>query len=557
MKESSGDGKGFGARLFRSSKKKQYGVWPPPYTTLAEVLRARAQTQPDRLAYVHLKDGETESERITYGELEARARAIAARLQQKLDVGSRALLLYQPGIEYICAFLGCIYAGAAAVPAYPPDPNPKRLGRTLPRLLAIMRDADLSAILTTSDIASVAGPLLAQSPDCAAVERIATDTVPNSLAEQWKEPAITGGSVAFIQYTSGSTASPKGVMVSHTNLLYNFEDLDASNEHDPTSVMVTWLPMYHDMGLVFGILIPLYVGFPCYFMAPMDFLSKPVRWLQAITKYKATHTGAPNFALDYCVRRISPEERAALNLRNLEYIAEGSEPVRKSTLELVIAAYKPCGLRETAICPSYGMAESVLKMTVNPKPDPIVYCCVSSTELEQRRVKEVAPGAPDAYTLVGCGKGQLETRVEIVDPETLKRAAPDSVGEIWITSPGVCLGYWRRPEETRETFQAHLADTGEGPFLRTGDLGFFLRGELYITGRIKDLIILHGANYYPQDFEAVAEESHPALRPGCCAAFPLDAGGEEQVVIVQEVDEKRMAGVDPAEVAAAIRQAIR
>ncbi len=497
--------------------------------TLPGLLRRRADERPDREAFLFLADGEEEGARFTWGELEGRARAIAVALSGSLAPGDRALLLYPPGLEFIAAFFGCLHAGVVAVPAYPPRPN----DRAQTRLRSIARDAEPRAVLTTAAIAAGMQQAASALPELAALRWIATEELPateRELAEPDPE------AIAFLQYTSGSTATPKGVMVTHANLLHNEGMIGAAFAQDEDSVVVGWLPLYHDMGLIGNVLQPLHAGGRCVLMAPVAFLQKPLRWLAAISRYRATTSGGPNFAYDLCVRRIAAEDRAALDLASWRVAFNGAEPVRAETLARFTAAFAPSGFRAEAFYPCYGLAEATLLVsggTVGRAP--------RTAEIEERR-------------LVSCGRAWGEQRIAIVDPETGSERAPGETGEIWIAGPSVARGYWRNPEATRHDFAARLAATGEGPFLRTGDLGAFLDGELYVTGRIKDLVILRGRNHYPQDLELTAEQSHADLRPGCGAAFAVEIGGEERLVVVQEVERHRRSGFE--ELAAAIRRAI-
>jgi acyl-CoA synthetase (AMP-forming)/AMP-acid ligase II len=500
-------------------------------TTLVDLLRYRASYQPNRLAYTFLHNGETEQASLTYADLDRRARAIGAQLQNLAAPGARALLLYQPGLDYIAAFLGCLYAGIIAIPAYPP-----RSHRPSPRLGAIMTDAQASIGLTTASIMSNLECQFDQNPALAALHWLTSDTIADDLTEAWQDTMIGSDALAYLQYTSGSIAAPKGVMVGHGNLIHNLASLDDGWEHNQDSLMVSWLPMFHDLGLVYGVLQALYNGFPCVLMAPMAFLQKPARWLQAISRYRATHSAAPNFAYELCARKVTPEQRADLDLSSWCVALNGAEPVRKDTLERFTEIFAPYGFRPFTFCPGYGLAEATLKVSSTPKTHLPVCCMVDTDVLQQHRVVEIPEGQVQARALVASGRPALDTQIRIVHPELLTRCAPDQVGEIWVAGSGVAQGYWRRPVETEQTFCAYLADTGEGPFLRTGDLGFVKDGELFVTGRLKDLIIIGGRNHYPQDIELTVEQSHPALRAGCSAACSVEIDHQERLIIAAEVD---------------------
>lgn len=502
--------------------------------TLNDILRRRALCQPHRAAYTFLVEAGEEKVGLTYAELDCRARAIAAWLQGSGAGGGRALLIFPPGLDFVAAFFGCLYAGVTAVPAYPP--HPARARQTVERLRALIADAQVSSVMTTSTLLARMQPLFAESPGLEALKWVAADVVALDLAPEWREPIVSGQTLAFLQYTSGSTSAPKGVMVSHENLLSNSAYIQSGFEHTPDSVAVSWLPAYHDMGLIDGIVQPLYSGFPCYLMPPASFLQRPARWLQAITRYKATHSGGPNFAYEMCVSKVSAEQRAELDLSSWSVAYNGAEPVRFETLKRFAEAFGPCGFRPQAFYPAYGLAEATLKVSGGAKSAAPLTCTVASEPLEQGRVVEASTDEPNARRLVSSGGASHGTEVVIVDPSTLNRCEADQVGEVWVSGPGVAQGYWNKPELTGQTFRARLADTSAGPFLRTGDLGFVKGGEVFITGRLRDLIIIGGRNHYPQDIELTAEQSHPALRPGCVAAFSVEVEGQEHLVLAAEVE---------------------
>lgn len=505
-------------------------------STLVELLRWRALRQPEHRAYTYLLDGEIEAAHLTYAALDCQARAIGALLQSYCANGERALLLYPTGLEFIAAFCGCLYAGVIAVPL--PPPNTAQPQRTLPRLLAITNDAGPSVVLTTSSILSKIDRLFAQAPELQAINWLATDNVSGSPAREWQDPAVSSATLALLQYTSGSTAVPKGVMVSHGNLLHNSAYIAKALELTPDSVSVTWLPAFHDMGLSNGIIQPLYTEGRCFLIPPQSFLQWPLRWLQAISRYKATVSGGPNFAYELCARRITPEQRETLDLSSWVAAYNGAEPVRADTLKRFAESFAPCGFRPRFFFPCYGLAEATLIVSGGLLRDEPIFCTTPLASLEKNRVVEVSEQQQNVRTFVGCGRAQLNTKIVIVHPESLTRCAPDEVGEIWVSSPNVAQGYWNRPEETARTFRAYLADTGEGPFLRTEDLGFLKDRELFVTGRLKDLIIIGGRNLYPHDIELTVEQSHPAIRPGCCAAFSVDVADEERLIVVAEIERR-------------------
>jgi len=503
--------------------------------TLVDLLQHRADVQGQQAAYTFLGDGERDTVTWTYADLDRQARAIGATLQAYQSTNQRVVLLYPPGLDYIAAFFGCLYAGAIAVPAYPPQSA--RLDRAnARRLLAIVSDAQPHIILTLASIGNAIEQMVSQIPSVAAIRWIATDRLEADAQQAWQMPAIHSQTIVFLQYTSGSTAAPKGVMVSHQNLLHNERMIQQAFGHDMATCVVGWLPLYHDMGLIGNVLQPLALGGQAILMSPVAFLQRPLRWLQAISQYRATTSGGPNFAYDLCVRKITPEQRENLDLSTWSLAFNGAEPIRPATLQRFSETFAACGFQPEAFYPCYGMAEATLFVTGGAKHKVPIVQAFDGVALEHYQVVPAAAAAPGLRALVGCGHLWDSQAIRIVDPATAMACPPEQVGEIWLKGPSVAQGYWGRPVETAVTFQAQLADTNEGPFLRTGDLGFLCEGELFITGRLKDMIIANGRNYYPQDIELVVEQCHSALRPGGAAAFALDIQGEERVVVVAEVD---------------------
>lgn len=519
-------------------------------STLVDLLSYRAQNQPSSKVYTFLQNGE-EAGSLTCQELELKARAIAAVLQNQGAMHSSALLLYPPGLEFIAAFFGCLYAGVTAVPAYPPRRN-----QNLSRLQAIAASSQAKVALTTESLQGSIEDCFNQNPEAVKLHWLATDNIDNDLAAAWQKPGLCENTVAFLQYTSGSTGTPKGVMVSHGNLLHNSAAIHQCFGHTPNSQGVIWLPPYHDMGLIGGVLQPLYGGFPVTLMAAVDFLQKPFRWLEAISRYKATTSGGPNFAYELCVRKIKPEQLASLDLSNWDLAFTGAEPVRAETLDRFAATFEPCGFRREAFYPCYGMAETTLIVSGGLKTSLPISRQVEAAALEQNRVVPTTGKQENSRVIVGCGQSCLDMKVITVDPESLTQCPDNQVGEIWVSGSSVAQGYWNQATETEQVFHAYLADTNEGPFLRTGDLGFLQDGELFITGRMKDVIIIRGQNHYPQDIELTVEKSHPALRPGCGAAFAADVKGEERLVVVYEVERSYLRNLNVNEVAGNISQAV-
>ncbi len=514
---------------------------------LVDLLRHRAAHQAHDRAFTYLLDGESEEISVTYAGLDQRARAIAAELQRRNLTGQRALLLYPAGLDFITAFFGCMYAGVVAVTAYPPRRN-----RNMNRIEAIAEDADAKIALTTQESLERVNGFIGETPKLVRIEWLATDLLAAPLADNWQVPDVHGDTIALLQYTSGSTGTPKGVMLNHANLMHNSAMISYAFEHTRSGSGVFWLPSYHDMGLIGGILQPMYSCQSNVMLSPAAFLQKPYRWLRAISHYGATISGGPNFAYDLAVDKISDEEIETLDLSSWSLAFNGAEPVRAETLDRFVEKFSRCGFRREAFYPCYGLAEATLIVSGGLKTALPVARSFEVEALENHEVVEALRDEEGSRELIGSGGNLLDQKIVIVDPETLTACPANRVGEIWVTGPSVAQGYWKRPDESEKTFRAHLADTGEGPFLRTGDLGFMLDGELFVTGRLKDLIIVRGVNHYPQDIEMTVERSHDHLRRNACAAFTVGEEGRERLVIVQEVQRRR--DLDPEQVISAIRK---
>ncbi|CCQ72949.1 non-ribosomal peptide synthetase [Magnetospira sp. QH-2] len=517
--------------------------------TLVEVLRRRAESHPDRRSLIFLADGEEESETLDYGRLDERARAVAALLRSHHTAGDRVLLLIPPSLDFVAAFLGCLYAGAVAVPSPAPMSS-----RALMRIESMIEDCRPSVVLTNHEVMEKTGeartgnPLLSQ-PDWLCIEDA-------GHPEEAPITRVTGGDLAFLQYTSGSTSAPKGVEVTHGNLMANMRMIEEGTGHAEDTPMLSWLPMYHDMGLIGCLLQPLYLGTQSVLMPPIRFIQKPIRWLRAVSKYRPHTSGGPNFAYDLCVDRTTPEERQGLDLSSWRVAFNGAEPVRAGTLESFAHTFAEYGFRAEGHYPNYGLAEGTLIVGGGRKNELPVVRPYDTEALEQHRAEPVKADAPTAGLLVSSGRTIQDQRIAIVDPQTGRCLEDRKVGEIWVSGDNVARGYWGRPEETEATFGAHLADEPDaGVFLRTGDLGFLDDQELFVTGRSKDLIIIHGRNIYPQDVELMAERSHPALAAAGGAAFALDREGEERLILVHELT-RQYRKFDLAEVAAAARAAV-
>ena len=521
--------------------------------TLVDVLRLRAQLHPDETAYVYLADGEEPRARLTFDQLDRQARALGARLQGLGGAGECVPLLYPPGLEFIAAFFGCMYAGCIAVPL----PLP-RGGGSLTQLSDIVEDTSTRIVLTTNAalgrIQRALNGGVEKSVTHSLIWLPSDDTNPD-IAQGLRSQAVDPEAIAYLQYTSGSTSNRKGVMVSHANVIENLRSIERSFQHTPDSVYVSWLPHFHDLGLVGGILQPLFHGCLDVLLSPTAFVQRPVRWLRAISSYRGTHTNSPNYGYDLCVRRTNSTQREGLDSSSLTVALNGAEPIRHTTLDDFSTQFAACGFKPEAFMPAYGLAEATLVVSSGAKGEEPITRSLDAASLELDRVVPASPGV-EQHTLVGCGRVLSDTQVLIVEPGSDKVCGSDQIGEICVAGPAVAKGYWKREDDTHETFVAGLDTHTNQVFLRTGDLGFVADEELFVTGRIKDLIIIRGANHYPQDLEWTTERAHPSLRPGCGAAFAIEHDGEERVVIVQELERDFLRDPDTENIGQAIVGAI-
>jgi acyl-CoA synthetase (AMP-forming)/AMP-acid ligase II len=522
-------------------------------TSIDEVLRIRAETTPDDLSACFLIDGEEEGPRLSYANLDKKARALAALLRDRGGPGDRVLLLFEAGLEFVPAFFGCLYAGLVPVPLPPPRPEP--LAQSWQGLANVTADCQPQIALTTSDLVASLSQGFGRMPCGDALHWIAVDQIDLSHARRWRQGRVETNTLALLQYTSGTTAAPRGVMVTHGNLMHNERMLETAVEHCGPGLGVLWLPLHHDMGLIGGLLQAVYHGAVCVMLSPLSLLQEPFRWLSAISRYRADTSGGPNFVYDLCARRITPEQKAALDLSNWSIAVIGSEPISARVMERFSDAFASCGFRPETFYPCYGLAEATVFVTGGAKASRPIVRTVRTSSLEQGQVEEVSADSPDARVLVGCGWPWLGLRVEIVDPNSLQICPPRTVGEIWVAGPSVAAGYWNRPEESARTFAARLSGSGEGPFLRTGDLGFVWDGELFVTGRLKDILVIRGRNHYPQDIEATVQQVHLGLRSDCGAAFETGPDGEPRLIVAQELD-RRYRDADLTRLAGDIRQAV-
>ena len=524
-------------------------------THLVEILRWRGAHQRDDAAVTFL-DGQGDGATWTFGELDRHARAVAATLSQRAEVGDRALLLCPPGLDFVGAILGCFYAGVVAIPAYPPA-NARHMGR----IDAMVKDADAHLVVTTSGTRDRIIRWLDQRQAERPLTYLGVDEIEVAESDGWTETEIRGDSLAFLQYTSGSTSRPKGVMVSHSNLLANLRMIERSFGHTPDSPMVSWLPMFHDMGLIGNMLEPLYLGAQTVLMAPLSFIRRPASWLEAITRFRPRWIGAPNFGYALAADNSTSEQRRMLDLSSLRVAYCGSEPIDHRVVRRFADVFADCGFRSEAFYPCYGLAEATLLAAGSTPGTGARVSHLDGAELARHRAVAVDAGTDGERVLVGCGHAPEGQTLAIVDPEARLALPERQVGEIWLRGGNVAAGYWRNPAATREVFLATLADDPQRPYLRTGDLGFLDDGQLFVTGRIKDVIIIRGRNHYPHDIERTVEGAHPALQPTGAAAFSVGVGDEERLVVVQEVRRTWLRQVtrgEPAtgEIANAVRSAV-
>jgi 8-amino-7-oxononanoate synthase len=507
---------------------------PPPNSNIIAVLDHWAAERPDQVAY-YFSDGDGGEERMTYAELQRASRAVALDLLGRGLEGHRAILMFPPGLDFVKAFYGCMYAGVVAVPAFTPRRN-----RNVQRLQSIADDAQASVALTVADVIDRNVGALDDTPSLRDLSWVAVDQIHPQPSDIWTPVRLKSDQLAILQYTSGSTGTPKGVMLTHGNIMSNVMAIVHIFEPTQEGSGLTWLPTYHDMGLVGGVLEPLYYGRHNVLMSPMAFLQKPVRWLRTISKYRVTISGGPNFAYDLCTQKITDEEMQGLDLSCWTVAFNGAEPIRPATLAAFVERFKPVGFRDESFLPCYGMAETTLIVTGTAMSKPPTIGRFDGKALDEHRVISVPPGHTNERLLVGCGAPLRDEEVLIVEPETSVPLPEHQVGEIWISSPSVGVGYWQKEEATRDTFRAQIS--GGNPnkyYLRTGDLGFLGDGELFVTGRLKDLIIVRGVNRYPQDIERTVEQADNHLQAGAVGAFAVEAGNQERLIIVAETDRRR------------------
>ncbi|MCM8569380.1 fatty acyl-AMP ligase [Gramella jeungdoensis] len=520
--------------------------------SLVDILSWRANHQPHKLAYRFQLDGENDELSITYKELDLKARSIGSTLQNYTKKFDRVILLLPCGLEFIAAFLGCLYARVIAIPL--PPPHPARVKKTLAATLRIIKDANPSVALLDSSLLKSINSQTDIKSQLSKLTLIPIDQE-NMMEnpERWVKPGAIPEEIAFLQYTSGSTLSPRGVMISHGNLLSNLYHIEKSFEQNSRSRTVIWLPPYHDMGLIGGILQPLFTGNIVTLMPHLMFLQRPIRWLKAISRFRATTSGGPNFAYELCLRKIRPDQLEGLDLSSWDVAFNGAEPINLETLERFSEYFAPCGFRPEAFLTCYGLAEATLMVSGVSKAKIPEFKRLNKRELANHRA--INSSSPEnSLPVVSCGQVSELSTLMIVNPESLMPCAANEIGEVWISGPNVASGYWNRPLDTVSTFQAQLRSENNATFLRTGDLGFIDEGELFITGRLKNMVIIDGKNYYPHDIERTVEKSHQDIQTGGCAVFSFEKSGNEVLVVLVEI--RRNSDLNKTELLKDIRKAI-
>lgn len=524
---------------------------PLPCATLIELARYRAATHPRRKAFTFLRNGETPAAHLGFRELDVQARRIAARLQQHFKPGDRVLLAYASGLEFIPALFGCLYAGVVAVLAPPPSSSTE-----VARLKRIV-DGSGAVGLCSGTAGFNIGHLGLSAPRLHKHLRCitTTDDADAPPPEAWTEPDVGPDSLALLLHTSGSTGPSRGVMVSHARVLHNQRLIQQALHNSPRTRSLSWLAPHHDMGLMAHVMQPLYLGITSVLMSTAAFIAKPVRWLQALTDQGATISGGPNFAYELCIRRITGDQMRTLDLSRWEVAFNGGELVRPETLERFADKFAPYGFRREAFTTCYGMAEATLLVSATPTSSFPEVRHLDGDQLQQHRAQPATEGTRNLRSIVSCGHAPQQ-KVLIVNPETRAPCPAGAVGEVWIQGDCLASGYCNDPKATRSTFQAQLADSRDGTYLRTGDLGFMHEGQLYVTGRLDDLVFVGGRHYYPNDIEDAVRDSHHALREGKSAAFSVGSLDNSRLVVLHELQRRQWRRVPHADVKNAAQSAV-
>jgi acyl-CoA synthetase (AMP-forming)/AMP-acid ligase II len=520
------------------------------FSSLVTLLAHRAESQPDDRAYIFLSDRGAEEAALTFCQLHDAAQALAARLTKIAKPGDRAILVFPPGLEFLIAFFGCLIARVIAVPMMVPRRQSARDSSA-----GIMANCE-PAVALTSPAFAIRNDLQARFKS-EQIQWLSVDLTQTGRGVA-DLPQPQPEDIAFLQYTSGSTSDPKGVAVSHANLLANLEMIRLALGNTRQSTYVNWVPLYHDMGLILNALEALYVGALCILMAPNAFMQRPLNWLRAIHHYRAEVGCSPNFGFDLCVSRYRADQMEGVDLSSWKVALNGAEPVHSETIRRFNQTFADHGFNPNAAFPAYGMAEATLLIAGGRRGADHVTRAVSRSGLQAHAVR--APlDETDVQTLVGCGRALAGERIAIVDPDSCRRLPPGQAGEIWVNGPNVARAYWRNTDASMINLNAQIADEDkQAKWLRTGDLGFLDEAsELFITGRIKDLVIIRGINHYPQDIEHTVQALHPALRQNCGAVFSVpDDQGEESLVIVQEIERTERNRIDAVEMTGLIREGV-
>jgi acyl-CoA synthetase (AMP-forming)/AMP-acid ligase II len=502
---------------------------------LVDILHYRAAKHPERQAYIQLNHATQPEKSITYGELHTAAWAVAQHLKENSVPGERALLFYDMGIDYLIGFFGCLYAQIIAVPIYLPTRS-----MHMQRLQSIVEDSTATLGLSNSIGLKKIFSFINDFPKFKKLNWIATDKL---VSQHYADnisleiPNINKDFIALLQYTSGSTSAPKGVMISHANLIYNQQMIQTALVHDESSTIATWVPLYHDLGLIAHALQSIYIGSTNVLISPMHFIQKPYRWLKAITDYKVATSGAPNFAYKLCINKITAEQVQTLDLSSWTAALNAAEPISLDTLKVFNQKFKVCGFKKNAFFPAYGLAEATVFVAGNARSALIKHMSLDVGQLRNNSVVQSNYDG-DVIELVNCGHSWLDQEVCIVNPKTFCLCGERQIGEIWVKGNNIARGYWQKTVETKSTFKAYLKDSGKGPFLRTGDLGFMDNGCVYFCSRIKDIIIIRGVNYYPHDIEQTVGQSHSGIVSGASVAFSIMQDEEEALIIVAEISKR-------------------